>query len=141
MKNKKIKKIIRIFKQADIMKMELEFKHFKIKLEKFPPASICISSGEKLFDESLVTNEIKNEGTWVLSPLVGTYYDALNRTASPFVSLGDEVKVNDVLCVIEAMKIMNELRSDISGRVVEIAVANQSMVQYNQPLIRILEHD
>lgn len=140
MRRKKIKRIIKIFEQSDLTKMEIEFKHVKIMLEKAAPQ--C-APGDRLNDEKAVSplDEITNKGTWVLSPLVGTYYDAPNRTSKPFVSVGDEVKQNDVLCVIEAMKIMNELRSKISGRVVEIAITNQSMVQYSQPLIRILEHD
>ena len=135
MRHKKMKKIIKIFEQANITKMELEFKDFRIKLEKALPAL----DSNKL--DKPMPPEKPTEGRWVLSPLVGTYYDAPSLTSSPFISIGDEVKENDVLCVIEAMKIMNELRSDFSGKVVEIAVKSQSMVQYNQPLIRILEHD
>jgi len=140
MRRKKIKRIIKIFEQSDLTKMEIEFKHVKIKLEKAIPHGI---TEETLHEEKSASRSENhtNKGTWMLSPLVGTYYDAPNRTSNPFVSVGDEVKENDVLCVIEAMKIMNELRSKISGKVVEIAVTNQSMVQYNQPLIRILEHD
>lgn len=121
--------------------MELEFRHVTIKLEKekhFSKSTDACHTDEK---SSLLPADNVKKGTWVLSPLVGTYYDAPNRTSNPFVSVGDEVKENDVLCVIEAMKIMNELRSKVSGRVAEIAVVNQSMVQYNQPLIRIIEHD
>ena len=140
MRRKKIKKIIKIFEQSNLTRMEMEFKHGKIRLEK--DASVCAAE-EPAHEEKTAprADECVKKGTWVLSPLVGTYYDASNRTANPFVSVGDEVKENDVLCVIEAMKIMNELRTKISGRVMEIAVQNQSMVQYNQPLFRILEHD
>lgn len=138
MRHKKIKRIIRLFEKADISKLEMEFKHFKITLEKTD--SFASTLTPKLQSaESLPA--FKKKGTWIVSPLVGTFYDAPNLIAKPFVSIGDEVKENDVLCVIEAMKIMNELRSDIRGRVVEIAVKSQSMVQYNQPLFRILEHD
>jgi acetyl-CoA carboxylase biotin carboxyl carrier protein len=138
MRHKKIKKIIRLFEKTDISKLELEFKHFKITLEK--PGSFASNFEPKLQSTESVP-DLKKKGTWIVSPLVGTFYDAPNLIAKPFVSIGDEVKENDVLCVIEAMKIMNELRSDIRGRVVEIAVKSQSMVQYNQPLFRILEHD
>lgn len=138
MRHKKIKKIIRQFEKADISKLELKCKHFKITLEK-PDSYVSTSNPKPQATDS--HPERKKKGTWVVSPLVGTFYDAPNLVAKPFVSIGDEVKENDILCVIEAMKIMNELRSDIRGRVVEIAVKSQSMVQYNQPLIRILEHD
>ena len=138
MRRKKIKKIIKMFEKANVTKMELEFRKFTIKLEK--PDSESTMKGLKTSQSQEAANYVKR-GVWVLSPLVGTYYDAPNRASNPFVSVGDEVKENDVLCVIEAMKIMNELRSNIRGRVAEIAVSNQSMVQYNQPLIRIIEHD
>jgi len=140
MRRKKIMKIIKIFEQSDLTKIEMEFKHVKIKMEK--AVSSCASEAPLHEKQSVPQSaDTEKKGTWVLSPLVGTYYDAPNRTSNPFVSVGDEVKENDVLCVIEAMKIMNELRSKISGKVVEIAVVSQSMVQYNQPLIRIIEHD
>jgi acetyl-CoA carboxylase biotin carboxyl carrier protein len=140
MRRKKLKKIIKIFEKSDLTKMEIEFKHVKIRLEKND--SSCASEEPLTVEKSTPqADDCAKKGTWVLSPLVGTYYDAPNKTSNPFVSVGDEVKENDVLCVIEAMKIMNELRSKISGRVVEIAVRNQSMVQYNQPILRILEHD
>lgn len=139
MRRKKIKKIIKIFEQSNLTKMEMEFKHGKIRLEK--ELSGCASEDKHAGKSTPQSVECVKKGTWVLSPLVGTFYDAVNRTTNPFISVGDEVKENDVLCVIEAMKIMNELRCKISGRVVEIAVQNQSMVQYNQPLIRILQHD
>jgi acetyl-CoA carboxylase biotin carboxyl carrier protein len=106
-----------------------------VKLEK-PGAEY---QSRQTFDEKDV--DLHEKYTWVLSPLVGTFLSAPGIDAKPYVSLGDEVQVNDVLCVIEAMKIMNELKCKTCGTVVEIAVEDRSMVQYGQPLFRILEHD
>jgi len=73
----------------------------------------------------------------VKSPMIGTFY----RSASPekplFVNVGDEIKPGDVLCIIEAMKLFNEIESEVSGRVVKILVDNASPVEYDQPLFLV----
>jgi acetyl-CoA carboxylase biotin carboxyl carrier protein len=73
----------------------------------------------------------------VAAPMVGTFYRASSPEAAPFASAGDQVRVGQTLCIIEAMKIMNEIPSDIDGEVVEILVENAAPVEYNQPLIHI----
>jgi acetyl-CoA carboxylase biotin carboxyl carrier protein len=135
MKKHKLKKIIKVFEQSDLAKMEFEYGNIIVKLEK--PGSE--DRNRQIFDESSVN--LHEKYTWVLSPLVGTFLSAPGMDAKPYVSLGDEVQVNDVLCVIEAMKIMNELKCKTCGTVVEVAVEDRSMVQYGQPLFRIREHD
>lgn len=73
----------------------------------------------------------------VVSPMVGTFYRAPEPDADPFVKVGDHVTVGQTLCIIEAMKIMNEIESDVSGVVAEILVENAQPVEYNQPLFII----
>jgi acetyl-CoA carboxylase biotin carboxyl carrier protein len=70
----------------------------------------------------------------VPSPMVGTFYAAASPTAKPFVSIGDDVKVGQVLCIIEAMKMMNQIESDRAGRVTAIMVQNGDPVEFGQPL-------
>lgn len=77
------------------------------------------------------------EGTLVLSPTVGVFYAAASPDSKPFVEIGDRVKKGDVLCVIEAMKLMNEIPAEVDGTIVEICVGNGQVVEYNQPLFRI----
>jgi len=81
--------------------------------------------------------EVK-EGNIISSPIVGTFYESSAPDKPPFVNVGDKVKKGDVLCIIEAMKIMNEITSKYDGEVVEILVKNEDMVEYNQPLFRIV---
>ncbi len=81
--------------------------------------------------------EIK-EGNIVASPIVGTFYSSSSPTKPAYVKVGDKVKEGDVLCIIEAMKVMNEIKSQYSGEIVEIFVDNEDMVEYNQPLFRIV---
>ena len=74
----------------------------------------------------------------MVSPLVGTFYSSSSPEAEPFVKEGDTVKKGQILGIIEAMKLMNEIESDYSGTVAEILVNNQEGVEYGQPLFRIV---
>jgi acetyl-CoA carboxylase biotin carboxyl carrier protein len=73
----------------------------------------------------------------VKSPIVGTFYEAPGPGALPFVKPGDQVAAGQVLCIIEAMKLMNEIESDASGEVVKVLVSNGQPVEYGQPLFAI----
>jgi acetyl-CoA carboxylase biotin carboxyl carrier protein len=73
----------------------------------------------------------------VLSPIVGTFFMAASPTAEPFVKLGDKVKKGQVLCIVEAMKVMNEIESDMDGEVVKMLAEDGQPVEYNQPLFAI----
>ncbi len=144
MSQNKIKQIIKIFEQSSVTKMELEFEDIKISLEKPSQGSqeqlITVTSAD-VKSSADVKHEPEAIGFWVTSPLVGTYYAASSPTSKPFVSVGQVVNEGDVLCVIEAMKVMNEVKSTVSGVIEEIVVENESMVQFNQQLMRIREND
>ena len=71
----------------------------------------------------------------VKSPIVGTFYNSPSPDAGPFVSVGAHVEAGQVLCIIEAMKLMNEVKSEVAGKVVKILVQNGQAVEFNQPLI------
>jgi acetyl-CoA carboxylase biotin carboxyl carrier protein len=73
----------------------------------------------------------------VKSPIVGTYYEAPSPGAPPFIKPGDHVTAGQVLCIVEAMKLMNEIESDVTGEVVKLLVANGQPVEYGQPLFSI----
>jgi acetyl-CoA carboxylase biotin carboxyl carrier protein len=87
------------------------------------PAEAPASAGKDLY-------EIK-------SPIVGTFYRAPAPDADPYISVGDQVKPGQTLCIVEAMKLMNEIECDVSGRVVEILLDNQDPVEFGQALFRI----
>ena len=76
-------------------------------------------------------------GTIVKSPMVGTFYRSPEPTAPPFASPGDRVEKGQVLCIIEAMKLMNEIESEYSGVIAEVLVENGQAVQFGQPMFRI----
>lgn len=83
----------------------------------------------------------RNEGEKVIcSPLVGTFYSAKEEGAEPFIKVGDTIKKGQVIGIVEAMKLMNEVESEYDGVVLEILVENEDMVEYNQPLVRIAKY-
>jgi acetyl-CoA carboxylase biotin carboxyl carrier protein len=73
----------------------------------------------------------------ILSPMVGTFYRSPGPDESPFVEAGDRIRSGQTVCIIEAMKLMNEIEAEVSGEIVEILVQNASSVEYGQPLMRI----
>lgn len=140
---KKIKQIIAIFEQSKLSEMDLEFEDIKLSLKK-PTQEIIEKQAVTITQQpSVVVSDtvVVEEGTWVKSPLVGIFYDSPNPDSSPFVKVGQTVQQGDVLCVIEAMKVMNEIKSTVDGVVGEISVDNQQMVEFNQNLFRIVAHD
>ncbi len=73
----------------------------------------------------------------VKSPMIGTFYRASGPDKAPFVSVGDEIKVGQVLCIVEAMKLFNEIESEVSGRIVKVLIDDASPVEYDQPLFLV----
>ena len=73
----------------------------------------------------------------VKSPMIGTMYRRPSPDKDPFISVGDDIKVGDVVCIIEAMKLFNEIESEVSGKVVKILVDDQTPVEYDQPLFLV----
>ena len=80
---------------------------------------------------------VEAEGTAVKSPIVGVVYTSSEPSAPSFVSVGDKVAVGDTLCIVESMKIMNEIKSDVAGIVTEILIENEDVVEFGQALFRI----
>ena len=77
------------------------------------------------------------EETYITSPIVGTFYSAPSPEAKAFVKVGDRVKAGETVCILEAMKLMNEIESDFAGTVTEVFVENGQSVEYGQPLFAV----
>lgn len=73
----------------------------------------------------------------VKAPMIGTFYRAASPEAAPFVNVGDEIKKGQVICIIEAMKLFNEIESEVTGKIVKVLVDNASPVEYDQPLFLV----
>lgn len=85
-----------------------------------------------------VSEEVLNEDVYIVkSPIVGTFYRSSSPDNPPFVNQGDRVETGQTLCIIEAMKIMNEIKSDVAGEIIEVLVDDEEIVEYGQPLMRI----
>ena len=89
--------------------------------------------------ESFAETTVKEQcGNIVKSPMVGTFYIKPSPTANPYVEIGSEVKVGDVLCIVEAMKLMNEIESEYNGKIAKVLVKDGESVEYGTPLFEIL---
>jgi acetyl-CoA carboxylase biotin carboxyl carrier protein len=145
MELKEIKELIELFATSDIGKLELEQEGLSLRLSK--PRERVISAP---VGDSAVTGtdfvpaaaepeeaEVPTNVTIVSSPIVGTFYRAPNPKAEPFVEVGDRVSKGQTLCIVEAMKLMNEIHADCSGVVTEIFVENGEGVEFNQKLLGI----
>lgn len=83
------------------------------------------------------SSSVTASGTLVKSPMVGVFYSSSSPDSAPFVKVGDQVKKGDVLCIIEAMKLMNEIVAEQDGEITEILAENGQLVEFSQPLFRI----
>ena len=89
-------------------------------------------------EDSLVAMDNKEENYKIVkSPMVGTFYESSSPDAEAFVKIGDKVKKGQVLCIVEAMKLMNEIESEFDGEIVEVCVKNEEVVEYGMPLFKI----
>lgn len=136
----KIKEIISIFEQSTLSTMELEGDDLKIKLSKDGAGSpLSVERVEQPQPKAVEHAAEIAEGDAVRSPLVGTFYAAASENAKPFVEIGQTVKQGDILCIIEAMKVMNEIHAPRSGVIREILVQDGAMVQFDEELMIIGE--
>jgi len=150
-----IRKLVKIVDTSGITDLEIEEDGLRIKVAKKirnnqlnsqPQMVVQTESVESPSSPSAVTEEKapaeKSEEPTdnfhkINSPIVGTFYRAPAPDADPYVQVGDSISPGTVLCVVEAMKLMNEIESDVSGKVLEILVENGKPVEYNQPLFFI----
>ena len=135
----KIKQIITLFEESSVAKMDLEIEDIKISLEK-PKAEVNYVQAPPL--TSLTTppleiKELQTKGEAIKSPLVGTYYAAPAQGENPFVSIGKQVKEGDTLCIVEAMKVMNEIKAERDGVIVDISAKDGDMIQFDDVLMYI----
>jgi len=137
-----VKKIIKIVEQSDISELTVQEGELKISVSKNSGrqmVSMAAPPPAPVYNYNpLAGAPVSNDGYYeIKSPIVGTFYKASAPDADPFVKEGDMVKPGAVLCIVEAMKLMNEIESDVSGKIVKILVENASPVEYNQPLFLI----
>ena len=145
----KLKEIIYILENSDVNEIDVSFWGRRFRVVKSAGVSVMekpqvetTSLNAPLSDKSSehskpINEPVDSNSKEVLSPMPGTFYSAPSPEADPFVKVGDSVKKGDTLCIIEAMKIMNEIEAESSGTISEIVINNGEPVEYNQPLFKI----
>ena len=141
MEYEKIKQLMTDMGNSKLTSIDIEFPDgVKIKMEKNTTTEIVqpVVVEEKKIEEKVEEKVEQKEGNIVKSPMVGTFYVKSSPTSNPYVEVGTEVKKGTVLCIIEAMKLMNEIESEFDGKIAEILVKDGEPVEYGKPLFRIV---
>jgi acetyl-CoA carboxylase biotin carboxyl carrier protein len=158
---KQVKNLLTLIAESGVNEVYIEEGDFKIKVkiksdtvQHILPASVNASPPTMEYANALNQNPVhhlsspapsktptaldsRKSGELIKSPIVGTFYSASSPDAKPFTNVGDVVSKGDTLCIIEAMKIMNEIESEVTGTITKILVKNGQPVEYDQPLFEI----
>ena len=151
-----VKKVLKLVEESDVNEIELEEKGVRIRISKHannaapfyqmpppmmpqmymaaPPAASAVPSAAPAKESTPVAATSYHE---VKSPIVGTFYRAPAPDAANYVEVGQNVELGGVLCIVEAMKLMNEIESDVAGKIVKVCVENGKPVEYNQVLFLV----
>ena len=141
---RKIKKLIEMLQDSDLKEIEVSQGDETVRIsrdnrpqtaEPIIQKQVVHEASNIVSQEEMPQEEVK--GNKVTSPIVGTFYRKPSPDKDPFIKVGDEVQEGDILCIIEAMKMMNEIKSDFSGKVVSIDVEDGQPVEYGQHIITI----
>lgn len=150
---KEIKKLVNLVESSEIGRIEIEESGFRIEIEKQGAGSVITMPAAPVIQSAPVASAVpiqdgvksaagsdttvsESEHT-INSPMVGTFYSRPSPDDPPFVKEGDEVAPGQVICIIEAMKVMNEIEADVRGIVRQVIVANAQPIQFDEPMFEI----
>jgi len=148
---RKVKKLIELLEESGIAEIEISEGEESVRISRYPqggapapvvhyaapPVAAPVAAAPVIAAAPAAAPAPSKADHTVTAPMVGTYYSAASPGAKPFVDIGSEVNVGDTLCIIEAMKMMNQIESDKSGRVTAVLVKNGDPVEFGQPLFII----
>jgi acetyl-CoA carboxylase biotin carboxyl carrier protein len=147
---RKVKKLIELLEESGISELEISEGEESVRISRHPrmgmqvatqPAQVMHAPAAAVAavppPASAAERAPRNDEHTVTSPMVGTYYASASPGAKPFVEIGSEIKVGQILCIIEAMKMMNQIESDKEGRVTAMLAKNGEPVEFGQPLFII----
>jgi acetyl-CoA carboxylase biotin carboxyl carrier protein len=149
---RKVKKLIELLEESGISELEISEGEESVRISRHPRMSMAAPAlvGAPQIQQAPPTpaspakpataageHKPRNDDQTITSPMVGTYYSASAPGAKSFVEIGQEIKVGQILCIIEAMKMMNQIESDKAGRVTAILAKNGEPVEFGQPLFII----
>jgi acetyl-CoA carboxylase biotin carboxyl carrier protein len=144
---RKVKKLIELLEESDIAEIEIHEGEESVRISRTSqitiptpvaaPVAAPAAPAAAPAETPAAPEQSEISGHQVMSPMVGTFYRAPSPDAKPFVEEGDQVSVGDTLCIVEAMKILNQIESDKAGTVKKILVENGEPVEFNQPMFII----
>ncbi|PSL06464.1 acetyl-CoA carboxylase biotin carboxyl carrier protein [Cecembia rubra] len=155
MKAKEIQDLIDFISNSGLAEVKIETEEFKLSIKKYSeapavkvetvavPATAPVAAAPSPVvaaapaPSSAPAKEDTSKYLEIKSPMIGTFYRTPNPDSDPFVSVGDTVTAGQTVCIIEAMKLFNEIESEVSGKIVKILVDNASPVEYDQPLFLV----
>jgi len=149
---KEIQTLVKLVSNSQVDHLEVDRKDFSLKIKKNAPKTELVSvasapapvaqpSAPAASSAPLAQTESKSNdaasGVEIKSPMIGTFYRSSSPDKPAFVEVGDEIRVGQTICIVEAMKLFNEIESEVAGKVVKICVDDASPVEYDQPLFII----
>ena len=141
---KEIQDIINFIKKTDLDDVSIETENYKIRVKKNNAEVTQLKDKKKIpveieNDETKLTeeSEIETNHITIKSPMVGTLYRSPNPESEPYINEGDTINAGQTICIIEAMKLFNEIESEFSGKVIKILIDDTSPVEFDQPLFII----
>lgn len=147
MKIDQLKQVLEMLDQSSVNELSLETDTYKLKLKKqgetvtvshqAPAAPVAAPAPVKQAAAPVEEEATADETVTINALMVGTFYSRPNPDKPAYVKVGDQIEVGQIVCVLEAMKLFNNLNSEVSGTVVEILVADGDLVEFGQPLFRI----
>ena len=147
---RKVKKLIELLEESGIAEIEIHEGEESVRISRdgsasppqtmvnVPPVDASSSLKTQLgTNENSSSDDYSDEGEVITAPMVGIFYSSPSPDQPPFINKGQNIKTGDVLCIIEAMKIMNQIEADIDGKLIRVLVENGDPVEYGQPLFVI----
>lgn len=145
---KAIKQVVEMMKRSEISEFEIEEKDFKLRLSRkngdtqiiqaaAPVAAAPIAAAAPAAPATAAAPAEEQGVSVVKSPMVGTFYTAASPDSPVFAKVGGKVGADSIVCIIEAMKVMNEIQAELSGTITEVLVENGEAVEYGQPLFKV----
>ncbi len=151
-----LERLVKLMNENDLVELEIEEEGRTVRLRKAPGVPLAMPNAMQLLPQMQPMHMMPAPGAApaagagapapsgppagtveIRSPIVGTFYKAASPESPAFVAVGDRIKTGGVVCIVEAMKVMNEIQAEVSGEVVEILVENGQAVEFDQPLFRV----
>ena len=139
-----IEEMLQLMESRGLVELEMEHQGLRIRLKKAssssPPQLVEYVAGipqPVAAQPAAAKSAVEGRRIVIKSPMVGTFYRAPAPDAPPFVEVGQDIEVGQVVCIIEAMKLMNEIKSEVAGRIVDVLVQNGDPVEFGQPFFAV----